>query len=100
MPPDPARSSALRASLLPLRGNYISHSIQTKNLGIYGAVAESMLRILQQVLFQICNNNITTSTARNGFHSAKVCHALQICQVIKITQAYSRNVDCTCLETC
>ena len=35
MPPDPPRSSALRASLLPLRGNYISHSIQTKNLGIY-----------------------------------------------------------------
>ena len=35
MPPDPHRSSALRASLLPLRGNYISHSIQTKNLGIY-----------------------------------------------------------------
>ena len=28
MPPDPPRSSALR-------GNYISHSIQTKNLGIY-----------------------------------------------------------------
>ena len=35
MPPDPPRSSALRASLLPLRGNYISHSILTKNLGIY-----------------------------------------------------------------
>ena len=35
MPPNPPRSSALRASLLPLRGNYISHSIQTKNLGIY-----------------------------------------------------------------
>ena len=35
MPPDPPRSSALRASLLPLRVNYISHSIQTKNLGIY-----------------------------------------------------------------
>ena len=35
MPPDPPRSSALRASLLPLRGNYISHSIKTKNLGIY-----------------------------------------------------------------
>ena len=37
MPPDPPRSSALRASLLPLRGNYISHSIQTKNLGIYAS---------------------------------------------------------------
>ena len=37
MPPDPPRSSSLRASLLPLRGNYISHSIQTKNLGIYVA---------------------------------------------------------------
>ena len=35
MPPNPPRSSALRASLLPLRGNYISHSKQTKNLGIY-----------------------------------------------------------------
>ena len=40
MPPDPPRSSALRASLLPLRANYISHSIQTKNLGIYVLATE------------------------------------------------------------
>lgn len=38
MPPDPPISSALRASLLPLRANYIPHSIQIKNLGIYAEV--------------------------------------------------------------
>ena len=40
MPPDPPTSSALQASILPLRGNYISHSIQTKNLGIYETALE------------------------------------------------------------
>jgi len=35
IPPDPPRGSALRASLLPLRGKAFSHSTPTKKLGIY-----------------------------------------------------------------
>ena len=42
MPPDPPRSSALRASLLPLRG--ISHSILTKNLGIYAEMDRLLVK--------------------------------------------------------
>ena len=54
MPPDPPRSSTLRASLLPLRGNYISHSIQTKNLGIYGLsifINCSLVRSVRRLIF-------------------------------------------------
>ena len=40
MPPDPPRSSAPRS-------NYISQSIQTKNLGIYGIRAYSASRLKQ-----------------------------------------------------
>ena len=53
MPPDPPRSSALRASLLPLRGNYISHSILTKNLGIY-AQGMKPTYLIYMVLLQFC----------------------------------------------
>ena len=60
MPPDPPRSSALRASLLPLRGNYISHSIQTKNLGIYAMVRYrgGTYRFYDHKLFSCSNHSV------------------------------------------
>ena len=55
MPPDPPRGSALRASLLPLRGKAFSHSTPTKKLGIYvGTLLElyklAFERMLQEEL--------------------------------------------------
>lgn len=53
------------------------------------------------IIFQLFSKfSSSFRTPRHGFHSTKVCHALQSGQVIKITQAYSRNVNCTCLKIC
>ena len=67
MPPNPPRSSALRASLLPLRGNYISHSIQTKNLGIY-ALGTKGLR--KNILYVV---SVSASQVYQGMAYSLIC---------------------------